>query len=169
MITGYTVSPGYCILLGILRSARAVSPRGLAAYTPQLWGPVCGCCVEPHVLCWVTHCHDSSFLYMLWNLCMALVVQALAFWGQRACSHLPIPALHSTQWPLFAFGVGEQPLAWEEQSLEPVPANTKHAFLSLRDKLVCQQQEVMLLLSSPRGNSLWFPWGCMQLYNYRFI
>lgn len=67
--------------------------------------------------------------------------------GDPKC--VPSAALQGTQWPLFAFGAGEQPLAWEEQK-EPAPANTKRAFLSLHDKLVCQQQEVMLPPSSAR-------------------
>lgn len=45
-------------------------------------------------------------------------VRFVTFWGvsgpcsgileaKRVCPHLPIPALRSTQWLLFAFGVGE--------------------------------------------------------------
>lgn len=62
---------------------------------------------------------------------------------------------------LAAAGPQGQPaaLAWEEQSPEPVPATTERAFLSLCDKLVYQQQEVMLVPSSVKGNSSWFPWG----------
>lgn len=174
----YTASPGDCMLWGVLRMApRAESPCELAMYTPQLGGPIYRCCmccymlyicciciyayvVCPHVLLWGPHCH---FLYTLCNFWAVSGPCSGILETQRVCPRLPIPALHSTQWLLFAFGAGEQPLAWEEQSLGPVPANTNHAFLSLCDRLFCQQQEVMLPLSSPRGNSSWFPWGCMQL------
>lgn len=165
VITGYTVSPGDCILLGILHVAHVLCPCVGWPYTPHgcgdssvgaVWSPTC--CVR-----WVARCRDLHFLCMFCNLWGVSGPCSGILGAQRACSHLSIPALGSAQWPLFAFRAGEQPLAWEEQSPEPVPANTKHAFLSLRDKLVCQQQEVMLLPSSPRGNSLWFPWGCMQL------
>lgn len=86
----------------------------------------------------------------------------------RARLSVPMAALQGTVAFVCLRG-GRAALAREEQSPEPVPANTKHAFLSLRDKLVCQQQEVMLLPSSPRGNSSWFPWGCMQLESYTLI
>lgn len=116
-------------------------------------------------------CGDTSVGAVL-SAAMTRVPFGVFWWhfgDSRAHLCVPMAALLGTQWPLFAFGAGEQPLAWEEQSPEPVPANTKHAFLSLHDKLVCQQQEVMFLPSSPRGNSSWFPWGCMQLESYRFI
>lgn len=44
-------------------------------------------------------------------------------------------------------------LLGNQQSLEPAAVNAKHAFLSLQDKLICQQQEVMLLPFSQKGNS----------------
>jgi len=97
----------------------------------------------------------------VWDSCVGLssLLSACAALTRRFCLCL-----------LAAACLQGQPaaLACEEQSPEPVPATTERAFLSLCDKLVCQQQEVMLVPSSMKGNSSWFPWGHKQLYNDRF-
>lgn len=83
VVTGYTVSPGYCILLGILRAAHVLCPCVGWPRTPldcgdpsvgAVWSPTC---------CSGLHAAMTCIFSIRFVTLGVSVVHALAFWGPK--------------------------------------------------------------------------------------
>lgn len=117
------------------------------------------CCLRPPLAAGTPRAMSFTLLHPFFVCLHPAALLVRLFWGPKGLSSMTPVCLRG----------GRAAPGLDERGREPVPEMQKNVFLSLCDKLVCQQQEVMLLPSSAKGNSSWFPWGHMQLYNYGFI